>query len=450
MNWHKSKGKSDAERFGLRVPSTATRYKTMPLWQDPVGELPEAPLTALGFTSGIGSMLAGARDQGFKVVGNIEWRDYYRYRNQAGDSTFPANFPGAFMARGLADVFPELFPEHIDLVAGHPECGTFSVLNSVHNSKPGAYSDIGDIRMFVEHIAILRPRFFFMDDLPKSFKAFPMTEYMRLLPDYDLFPEWISNWGYGNIQKNRNRMFMIGALKSEKFTFVPGEAPHDRRMVEAIGNMMGMTWQDVANHPKIDPEAYFHTLNNLRHRGDKLKYTDVPEVYPGPGQCWTYHAADGTIKPRIGSSNAAWDGPSRVLNGGYPHLHPQTLMPLTVRERAKIQGFDDDFVFHHSEEGPWAEYWSPGSKGGMWGIKQTGKAMPVQFCSYFSGQVADHALRRSTPSIGTRLGGSRPEIDEAKRDFCTLTNYSDQVKACANCWLKEKCDLRIDKERLKS
>ena len=48
-----------------------------------------------------------------------------------------------------------------------------------------------------------------------------MAKYAEKLPDYDLFPEWISNWGYGNVQKNRNRMFMLGALRKEKWDFGP-------------------------------------------------------------------------------------------------------------------------------------------------------------------------------------------------------------------------------------
>src|SRR5690554_6440668 len=118
--WQRRKANSDEERFGLLDPVTRTKYKKQPVFQAPEGDAPDSDLVAMGVTSGVGSMLVGAQAAGYRVVGNVEWRDYYRYRSMEGQpSTFPHNFPGAFMARGLADVPRDLLPGRIDFAAGH-------------------------------------------------------------------------------------------------------------------------------------------------------------------------------------------------------------------------------------------------------------------------------------------------------------------------------------------
>lgn len=84
-SWQHRKADTIEERFGLLDSDKAAKYKRQPVFQEPAGELPSMrPLTAFGITSGIGSMLVGADRLGFKVTGNVEWRDYYRYRTARG------------------------------------------------------------------------------------------------------------------------------------------------------------------------------------------------------------------------------------------------------------------------------------------------------------------------------------------------------------------------------
>ena len=49
---------------------------------------------------------------------------------------------------------------------------------------------------------------------------------------------------------------------------------------------------------------------------------------------------------RIGFLKGHWDGPSHVLTGGNAILHHHRCDPYTIRERARIQGFPDDFTFY--------------------------------------------------------------------------------------------------------
>jgi site-specific DNA-cytosine methylase len=191
-------------------------------------------LTALGITCGIGSMLGAARQAGFEVLGNHEWRKYYHKKDPDGKNTFRENFPGAY----FVEKYPqqgEKFSPKVDVVYGHPECGSFSALNFSNKGYKEQQQTASDIPLFLHAIATVKPRFFVMDDLPRAFIGLPMSEYHMILPEYDLFPEWVSNYHYGNVQLNRKRMFMIGALKSERWAFRPGEFRHEKTVKDVIG-----------------------------------------------------------------------------------------------------------------------------------------------------------------------------------------------------------------------
>lgn len=403
-----------------------------------VGTPDPKPFSAVGFTSGVGSMLIGARDAGFQVLGNLEWRDYYRMVDEANRNTFTHNFAGAFMARGLADLHPfereSLF--NADLAMGHPECGSYSNLNTFHKPSLNPNLTAGDIPLYLRYVAELKPKFFVMDDLPKSFLALTMAQYVELLPDYDLFPEWISNYHYGNPQYFRRRMFMIGARKEFGFTFVPGEREGWPiwTTAERIANIPA----GDPNHLPHDPESRIGPTTHLRFRGDRPLWKDVAPYlreHVRLGNNAPYFMEDGSLSRRPSFARSRPDRCS-VLTGLNPILHFETCDPFTIRERARIQGFPDDFIFYgmQTRDG----YWDHAKNTPL--VKQTGKAMPVEFNRYIANQVRAHLEGVNQPeATGQRLIFPNPDVTQAKVDFCREGSYSNQQGACAQCWLNEGC-----------
>lgn len=410
---------------------------------------PSAPtLKAIGITCGVGSMLVGARNAGFKVVGNVEWRKYYHAEDEGGRNTFLSNFEDVIFPYNREQMTEEEFErfKNADIALGHPECGNFSQLNANRD----AVHDPGDIPLFCDLVNQFRPRYFVMDDLPKSFIAFPMEQYVARLPDYDLFPEWVSNWGYGNTQRARNRFFMLGALKSERWAFVPGEFRHDRTVADVIGDLEGME----GNFPNHDR----HVTGENCAKGLHLKYRDhratwgemrdyiLNEVKEGGPIHYT--GEDGSEKIRVGSYKGHWNGPAHVLTGGISGFHPRKGVPYTIRERARLQGFPDDFAFYGTvyseEEGQ--RRWNHDKNMHM--VKQTGKAMPIQFCSYVSRQVMDAIQhgpdhwRGDIEATNARVIQPNEYVSAAKEWFCQNVGYANQQAACGSCWLARGCAIR--------
>lgn len=399
----------------------------------------ERNLTAIGLTSGIGSMLVGAKQLGFKVIANIEWRQYYHIDDEFGKNTFRENF-NAPMYKNLNEMNLDEIESMTgaDIAFSHPECGNFSNMSATAQQTrtlEEMRNDAGDIPVFINLVKKLKPRFFVQDNLPKSLIGYPIQAWAKALPEYDLFPEWVSNWGYGNIQKFRKRFFMIGALKSEHFVFRPWEIDLPLKLKDFI---------DDIHINDLNHNTHTEKGNMSKGRGlfgpDPMTWGQYKEfmLREKDGVTIPYLAKDGTWKHHIGWRKAFSDGYVPVITGGCPVANPFTGLPFSIRERCRIQGLPDDFVIYGTkfqEDGTWNHSRNSSV------IKQTGKCMPVQFCKYVTAKIMNHINGISTVTDNDgpeRILNPNPLISEAKKWYCDFGGgYEHQEAVCCQCWVKD-------------
>jgi len=341
--------------------------------------------TAAGFLSGVGSMLIGAKLAGFKVLYNIE------DRKSMLPESFEMNFDGAKFYRSIEEA-PK---DKIDLLMGHPPCGNFSSMtNSTKKSIKdfaGRRKDPGKIPNFVEAVKIIKPRYFVMENLIKSTQAFPFSEYQRnLANDYDLSINEIHNWDYGNSQKFKKRLFVIGSLKDEGYKFIPITTPKDGKTVrECIGDLPLSGDIPEINHEHVDPDemAPFYwgvnddgSVKHKTYREIRKIMLDMP-----PGKAPTYINRDGVEKFKIGMRRMYLDKHAFTQTGGSkgrstPKIHPITGYPITVREKLRIQGAPD-----------WFKITGDPTEQNI----QSGKFIAVEFCEYVAKQIYNHITKES-------------------------------------------------------
>ena len=303
--------------------------------------------TALGYLCGIGSMMIGARAAGFTPIGNYEDRKFML------PESFTTNFPGAFFEHtNFLDL--GLKP---DLLIGHPPCGNFShLLHSAKKCKDiaGKRKNPGRIPDFIQAVRYFRPKFFVMENLPKSLNAFTEEVYQEAIGDlYRFSLEHVENYHYGNPQKHRKRLFVIGWLKKYDFNFNQIPKPHYFTSVaDRIGDLPFYDDIPELDHVHVNPDDMAFNYFGVNPDGTikRRTYREISELLLGlkSGQAPEYLANDGTIKKKIGFIRLHWNRHSHTITGGgwrrqMNKFHPKTGLPLTIREVLRIQGAPDDF-----------------------------------------------------------------------------------------------------------
>lgn len=337
-------------------------------------------LKVIGITSGVGSLQYGFRKEGFKVLHSHEWRKYYDL-----SGTYSRNYG----CENLSNYDPVERFKGVDCIVSHPECGNFSNLYTGKN-RDARNIDPGDIYKFIDLCQKYEPKTFLVDNLPKSLMAVTRDDWEKSFPDYKLYFEMISNWGYGNIQKNRNRLFIIGVHKDLDWFFVPNERAHNKKLIDAISDIDDNT----PNHQKMkltDLTQWSGYQIGIKKEG-KLTLQEMQpwfDLYHKNSNL-PYYNRKGEMKLKPGYGVVSIEKTAPVLSGGggfYDNywIFDEYYRPLTMRERLRIQGFEDDFILS-----PLNYQYS--TKEHLSLIKQTGKCMPVQFPQEFARQLSDYLL----------------------------------------------------------
>lgn len=372
--------------------------------------------TAAGVTSGVGSMLIGAKELGFEILGNVEWRNYYN------TGTFEKNFNAPYTTD-----YNNI--DHLigaDIVMVHDDCGDFSGLNLTGNKKSPIECQ-AHIPQTVEAVKKISPNFFAMDNLPKMVETFPAQYWIDNFPEYDIYFEWVSNYHYGNPQKNRKRFFIIGAKKEFNFVFEPCEYDFKTDM-----DLYSFNCDVLENHIPVNLDDKIKGVSKLVDE-DGIPMVTWKDLYDynqrNKRGLLPYMSPDGTIRAKPGTARNPKDF-SMVITGGMTTFHHNTGLPLTIRERANIQGFPRDFEFVLTK----SEHWSGK------GFRQVGKAMPVQFTTYITKKFLSYLdPNYKIEASHERFIAPNEYIDKIKLEYCQLTEYSNP-KACEECWLQNKCD----------
>jgi len=338
----------------------------------------------LGVYGGIGSPFALAARDGHEIVGNIEPRPFVHVYDEKGRNTFLENFPGAFLVRKIDEVPSELLKD-IDIIAGHPKCGTYSNLVNLKGQKRIDYAakKSMDFIEFINIVNRVKPKLAFFDNLPKSLEANPPSLYKSLLTDYDVSIEYVSNYYYGNCQANRNRLFIIATLKELNYIFAPGETKNTATLRSTISDLEN----NIGSLPNHDEHSTTARSNSGRRvfQDGTMTWGQIQHVFrtKTDNKALHYFREDGVKKYHFGFIKPNYDRPALTLIGTHPLIHPLRCLPLTIRERARIMGFPDDFIFYGTrfeDDGTWVHSRNRNM------IQQTGRCIPCEFPKFLIDQ----------------------------------------------------------------
>lgn len=302
---------------------------------------------------GAGGLALGAKKASVEIEG-IKYCFTHSWANDIDESaceTYRKNImrhnPDMVICRRVQDLIIEKLPPIDGLLFGFP-CNDYSVVGE-HRGIDGDYGPLYSYGVKV--LNIHNPRFFLAENVSGLSSANDGKTFRRVLDDlrsagkkgYRITPHLYKFEEYG-VPQNRHRIIIIGIREEEGFKFEVPAPNHKDRYVSCSEELKGV--EDVL-------------YNNERTRHSRIAIERLKHIPPG-GNAWNDNVPEHL---RLNVKNCRLshiyrrlhpDLPSYTLTGsggGGTHVyHWDEPRALTNRERARLQTFDDDFIFYGSKE----------------------------------------------------------------------------------------------------
>lgn len=251
-----------------------------------------------------------------------------------------------------------IYENKIDLLTGGIPCQSFSQIGK----RKGLDDPRGQlIYKFVDILNVIKPKIFMIENVKgilthNSGKTInDILDILNANNNYTIKYKLLNSFDY-NVPQKRERVFIIGILKKYNLDVIFPEKSHTKKLLKDV----------LFNVPKSIGSKY----SDIK----KPYFTYIPQ-----GGCWTSLPVD-LQKEYLGKSFESGGGKRGILyrlSYEKPSLtllcsptqkqtercHPEEDRPLTVREYARIQTFEDSYEFCGSMS---SQY------------KQIGNAVPVE------------------------------------------------------------------------
>ncbi|AQQ72101.1 Modification methylase HaeIII [Limihaloglobus sulfuriphilus] len=297
--------------------------------------------TAIDLFAGCGGFSYGLKQAGFENLLSVEW-------DSACCETFKKNISSRILNCAIQEVVN--FPE-CDLLVGGPPCQGFSNLGEKLPNDPRRQL----WRHFIRAVKEAYPLIFIMENVPPIIKS---QEYQEILKESQklgyIIEGRVLNTAFYGVPQQRKRAIIIGSrigppafpkpthIDPNEKNLYNTELPHWRTVQDAIGDMPrkpdGHNWH-IGRNPTAKSQKRYRCIPPGGNRWD-LPQELMPE-------CWKRKTKGGTdLFGRL-----FWDKPSVTIRTEFykpekgRYLHPVEHRPITHREAARLQGFEDSFEF---------------------------------------------------------------------------------------------------------
>lgn len=288
-------------------------------------------LRVLGVSAGNGVMLFPFRDQ---VIGNVELRSDYTIRGNA--TQWFLNFPNTFFTKDLPTM------DSPDIIIGHPKCGNSSKLALSRGKKLKSHVGEPSLALYFKSIELYEPKAFLMENLPALLDSYSLEDLQFMFPNYALFAFTGSMFNFGNSQKNRVRLVLVGVRRDQG-------ALMNAFFMEKIGGITPVREPQLTKDLLMD----ISTLQSGHFRpslDERIAlYGGCQRTYREIKQIWEQQPHIGRLKTPSETFKTA-PGVYRDLPTRYPNTIRKSnrcFSPLgltyTPRQRARIQGIPDSF-----------------------------------------------------------------------------------------------------------
>lgn len=342
---------------------------------------------AFDFFCGAGGLTRGFLNAGIEVIVGVDLDETCRetYENNNPPAKFIASDLRKLTRKDLAPFIRDVPSEKL-VFAGCAPCQPFSKQRRVIGHR----GDRTLLSTFAALVEEFKPSFVVIENVPGIVKVPGNSTYRRFLKSLRSlgyrFAEGRLDAKWFGVPQTRRRWVVIAALDAEPTLPEPTHGPTRLPYCTVRGAIAGL--------PKL--EAGFEDPTIWNHRAAKLSKMNLRRIRatPADGGCRTdwpvslalpCHSEDYDGHTDV-YGRMWWDAPAPALtcrcvslsNGRYGH--PEQHRAISLREAARLQSFEDDFVFYGTSQVSLAA--------------QIGNAVPVKLAEALARQLLSLASIR--------------------------------------------------------
>lgn len=356
-----------AQSLGSRAVKPATRklvdppkFKNIAAWSamkmpEPM-RLPKNAPTAVSFFTGIGGLMLGFRNAGFRLLGSYDMKN-------SVEKNLQLNFPDVRHFRAdvselsIADVRKHLGVPQVDVVFGGPPCQGFSIFGrrrfvNTRNHRPED-DERNEVSLKYIDLAVgLQPKVIFLENV-KGFVSTPRgsTSYIALvekkLRRAGYVPEYrVINCAEHGIPQARERLILVAYRQGLVFEWPEPKFFAEPKAWQKRFVSVGDVISDL-----MDPSSHSDEFSHVPMNHKELvveRYKLIPEGGRLPEGGLPEHLQKGYRSDKVKNYSHVYkrlvmDAPATTMVPGHNAfpVHPVLHRTLTVREAARIQTFPD-------------------------------------------------------------------------------------------------------------
>ena len=292
------------------------------------------PYKILGVSAGNGVMLFPLRQY---IVGNIECRPDYYVKGK------PLQWDVNFNSPMYKDIPKDFDNQNIDIIMGHPKCGHSSMFALSRGKSFTSHKGEPSLDLFFRAIIKYNPKYFFLENLEGLLNTYGKDDLRDIFPDHRLIFLTGSVTRYGNSQKTRKRLLIIG-IRWDIFS-----RPLEKIFRRVKTYPTYTTWELLKALPTngdiTEPIDDIITM----YSGFKISLKDAQQFWlNNPGlRHWPVNNGRMNTAPGV-YINRERDTPLTVRKTNR-QFNPEGLQ-MSPRELGRIQGLTDNFLFYEDRD----------------------------------------------------------------------------------------------------
>jgi len=287
--------------------------------------------SVIGLSSGAGIVLHPFyQSPDVEVKAGIECRRDYLLGGMPVQ--FELNFPDVTYSTNL-----EIKPESVDVVIGHPKCGMSSVFALSRGKKNTSHKNEPSLDLFIAGIHKLFPKYFLLENLPKLLDTYSEKEFEEIFANYRLIFWHGSVSEFGNSQKSRKRLIIIG-IRADLYT---------KRAHKLLSKPKPVYEPQTTGHLLMHLPENGHITEDIEdeitiYGGKKMYLWQLQKYWRDNPDLTRFAVNKGNMKYAPGVYINRADNYPKTVRKTNRQFNPDGIQ-MSPREMARIQGVPDTF-----------------------------------------------------------------------------------------------------------